>query len=907
MKRFITNLKSTYVGLLTALFMLLLCSQFTAAQIAWSDVGAFNGDINASTVDGSGNVYVGGAFTVAGGVTAGHVAMWDGSKWNVLGSGVNGTVNAIAVSGSNVYVGGSFTTAGGSSANYVAKWNGSAWSALGSGTGAAVNALAVDGSGNIYVGGTFTTAGGSGANYIAMWNPTGSSWSALSTGMNGAVQAIAISGSNVYAGGSFTLAGGSSANRIAKWNGSAWSQLDANGTNGTVYALAFRNTDLYIGGSFGYAGGSAANNIVRWTGSAWSYLINGSYNGVDGTVYSLAVDASNYVYLGGTFTAGYNNYWGTQIVKYNQTNNSFTDLSGPVGTVKAIAVSGTNVYPGGSFTQIYFTPIKYFAKYNGSAWSAVGSGIGGTVNVVYVNGTDVYFGGSFTTAGGIAANNIAKWNGSQWSALGSGVTGGVVNAIAVKGSYVYAGGTFTTAGGTAANAIAKWDGSTWATVGTNTFVGTIYAMAVSGNYVYVGGNITSNYGTSANNVLGLNTTDGILYRLPHNFDNNGTNGPVYALTGDGVGGVYVGGNFTAIGSLFPAHYSIAKWSGSAWSKLSGGTNATVRAIALIGTDVYAGGDFTTADYNDGSNVGANYVAKYSGGTWSALGAGTDGAVYSLVSSGSSLYAGGNFNTAGGTSVNYCAKYASSTWTSLGGTVFGTVTTMGYTGGSMYVAGTFASYHQNIAKFTDGVNPLPVELNSFTGSSANNIVTLNWKTATETNNYGFEIERTTTIGHPEQANAPIYDPVGRDDNWTKIGFVEGNGTTNAPKSYSFVDKSASGKTSYRLKQIDRDGKFEYSQTVEVTAISTPKEFALAQNYPNPFNPTTAISYQLSANGFTTLKIYDAIGREVATLVNEVKEAGSYSAQFDGAKLSSGIYFAKLTSDKKTQMKKLLLLK
>jgi hypothetical protein len=144
-------------------------------------------------------------------------------------------------------------------------------------------------------------------------------------------------------------------------------------------------------------------------------------------------------------------------------------------------------------------------------------------------------------------------------------------------------------------------------------------------------------------------------------------------------------------------------------------------------------------------------------------------------------------------------------------------------------------------------------------------------------------------------------------WSKIGFVEGNGTTNAPKSYSFTDKSANGKTSYRLKQIDRDGKFEYSQTVEMMVVNTPKSFALEQNYPNPFNPTTAIGYQLSANSFTTLKVYDAIGREVATLVNEVKDAGYYSAQFDGAKLSSGIYFAKLTSSGKTQIRKLVLMK
>jgi hypothetical protein len=219
-----------------------------------------------------------------------------------------------------------------------------------------------------------------------------------------------------------------------------------------------------------------------------------------------------------------------------------------------------------------------------------------------------------------------------------------------------------------------------------------------------------------------------------------------------------------------------------------------------------------------------------------------------------------------------------------------------------------------ALLTISSQALPVELTSFTAKIAEKSVELKWNTATETNNYGFEIERTTTTGHPEQANAPKGASTPSPKNgsvaqhdWVRIGFVEGNGTTNAPKSYSFVDKSASGKISYRLKQIDRDGKFEYSQTVEVTAANTPKEFALEQNYPNPFNPTTAISYQLSAFGFTTLKIYDALGREVATLVNEVKEAGSYSAQFDGAKLSSGVYFYKLQSGNSAAVKKLTIMK
>ncbi len=196
-------------------------------------------------------------------------------------------------------------------------------------------------------------------------------------------------------------------------------------------------------------------------------------------------------------------------------------------------------------------------------------------------------------------------------------------------------------------------------------------------------------------------------------------------------------------------------------------------------------------------------------------------------------------------------------------------------------------------FNGGI-ALPVELTLFTAASERNAVLLHWNTATEINNYGFEIEK-SKMGE------------GRSEMWEKIGFVEGNGTTNAPKSYSFTDKSAPGKTSYRLKQIDRDGKFEYSQEVEVIALSTPKEFALGQNYPNPFNPTTTIGYQLPANGRTTLKIYDAIGREVATLVSEVKEAGYYSVQFDGAHLASGIYLYRLNAEGKSAVRKMHLVK
>ena len=220
---------------------------------------------------------------------------------------------------------------------------------------------------------------------------------------------------------------------------------------------------------------------------------------------------------------------------------------------------------------------------------------------------------------------------------------------------------------------------------------------------------------------------------------------------------------------------------------------------------------------------------------------------------------------------------------------GKIVTVGYipSGGNRQFA---------VIRYTGSSSPLPVELVSFTASAKLLSVELQWNTATEVNNYGFEIERTVISDQSSVIS------------WSKAGFVEGNGTTNASKEYSYNDRNVgTGKYLYRLKQVDRDGKFSYSQSVEVEVGNLPKVFTLEQNYPNPFNPSTVISYQLPANSQVTLKVYDAIGREVATLVNEVKEAGNYSVTFDASRFSSGIYFARLQSGDKVQLKKMLLIK
>ena len=196
--------------------------------------------------------------------------------------------------------------------------------------------------------------------------------------------------------------------------------------------------------------------------------------------------------------------------------------------------------------------------------------------------------------------------------------------------------------------------------------------------------------------------------------------------------------------------------------------------------------------------------------------------------------------------------------------------------------------------------VPVELKSFTANTRNGNVYLNWATATESNNAGFEIERSIKIGR-----------VGGDaqnNNWNKIGFIRGSGTSNVEKNYSFKDATVNkGKYSYRLKQIDRDGKFQYQNEASVIIGIEPNKIVLDGNYPNPFNPNTIISYQIPVKGNVTLKIFDILGKEVATIVNEIKEEGFHQVNFNASSLVSGVYYSKLQSNGQSEIKKMVLMK
>ena len=334
------------------------------------------------------------------------------------GNGVNNNVRVLTVfddgTGPALYAGGEFTMAGGVPANSIAKWTGTAWAPLGGGL-SAFGPLALtgfdDGTGPaLYAGGHFIEADGVAVNKIAKWN--GTAWAPLGSGMNAAVFALTVfddgTGPALYAGGGFTMAGGVPVNFIAKWTGTAWEPVGG-GVDAGVKALTVFDGALYAGGAFFHAGGVDALRVAKWDGTAWAPL----GNGLDATPNALTVfDAA--LYAGGDFN------------------------------------------PGG------------VAKWTGTAWEPLGSGVnccGVSALTVFDECSGLYpalyAGGGFDMAGGVPANRVAKWTGTAWEPLGSGLEVGD-GAFALSGfddgtgPALYAGGRFFIAGGVPSAFIGKW-------------------------------------------------------------------------------------------------------------------------------------------------------------------------------------------------------------------------------------------------------------------------------------------------------------------------------------------------------------------------------------------------------------------------------------------------------------------
>ncbi len=466
------------------------------------------------------------------------------------------------------------------------------------------------------------------------------------------------------------------------------------GTNDRVFALAVIGTTLYAGGAIDTAGGLAASRIAMWDGGGWAPLGKGI----------TSPDTTARVY--------------------------------------ALAVIGTDLYVAGKFVKAGDVTANGIAKWNGSEWSALGSGFnaGATAYALEVIGSELYAGGDFTTAGGVTVGRIAKWNGAAWSALGTGTNaGGTVRALEAGGTDLYAGGTFTSIDSVDAKHIAKWNGAAWSALGTGTEGTGVFALAADGADLYVGGDFAMAGGVSASRIAKWN-------------------GSLWSALGAGVGSpglpkitalamvggdLYVGGGFLTAGGQSALY--VAKWDGDAWFPLDTGMAGglvAVDALAVIGDDVYAGGSFTSA-----GDATASYVAKWDGEDWSELGDAGNGGFPSAVFSvrGTDLYAGGSVpTTIKGLELKNIGRWNGSGWSALDGGVLGNVSDMAWLGDDLIVVGSISKAGdvtlKNVARWNGTTwsevgTPGPTAVlyavavkdsNIYTSGSFNGFVTYVWK-------------------------------------------------------------------------------------------------------------------------------------------------------------------------------------
>ncbi|MBX3733969.1 MAG: hypothetical protein KF791_15445 [Verrucomicrobiae bacterium] len=445
-------------------------------------------------------------------------------------------------------------------------------------------------------------------------------------------------------------------------------------------AVAVTADGAYVGGSFNRigavlagAGSLAANGIARWDGRVWHALGSGLENFLnplfDGTVHAIAVDGTD-VYVGGTFTTA-GGEPASRIARWDGTR--WWPLGpGLNGAVQSITIHGGQVYVGGSFSAAGDVPLLGIGRWDGAGWSPIGSGLAANfrIRAIAVHDGRIYAGGNFFViqAGGTLIRSIAEWDGEQWSPVGSGVNM-EVNALAVYGGNLMAAGNFTTAGNVPANLIARWDGAAWSPLGSGLGGGLFPAantLVVHEGALVAGGTFTTAGEVPVTGLARWNGTDWGAYADPLNTS-IGVVGTVAALAA-GSAGVYAVGNFSEAGSSTVP--GLALWDGGQWSAMGSGVAGSVQAAVSTPEGTYVGGQFPTA-----GGVRVNSITVRRGGAWHPLGGGVQalgqpGLIRAIATHGSQVYVGGSFSVAGGVATTNVARWDGATWSALGGGLFG---------------------------------------------------------------------------------------------------------------------------------------------------------------------------------------------------------------------------------------------
>ncbi len=876
----------------------------------------------------------------ASGVTRGAATIINGTLTQTSGALANGgflvTVNGTHIAGSNVVSGtGGYTLGSGASfsTSHVSGVNGN---------------ITASGTKTFNTNNNFTFNGGS-AQVTGTFMPTSiaaltiSNTSGVTLSQNASASgAVTVNSSCTLDASTFTLSAGSYTNNgIIQFGGASNGVAISSGTvqyslasgGQTIASGTYNNLTLSNSSNTNTAGGNLTVNgtLTTTAGGTFNMGVNSlsvttvSHSGILQTQNGSATPISSGKTWGGTVQ--YSSTTGGQTIANGIYNNLTLNNSSNTNTTNGnIAVSGTlttttggtlnmgsSTLSAGSYTNngtiqfggasngvpISSGTIEYTSltggqliesgTYNNLILSNT-SGINTAGGNLTVNGTlTTTIGGKLSMGNLVLSANSYIHNGSiQFTGFLNGVaisTGTIeyngANQIVTSGTYnnlTLSGSAIKTISADTVNGILSLQGT--ATVSTAPTYGVSSSLEYAGSAAQTTGpellatmiqpvtinntnGVNLNAATTLNN-SGLAFTNGNLFLGANNLTLSGTTSVFGAAAGkcivtNGAGGVVQSVALTSV--VYPV-----------------GPNATTyNPVTLTGTGAHVTDNFTVsvADTNNPSTDNDNIAVKRTWKISEQVATGSDVNIalqWDLANAGSGL----------DTTIAIVYSYNGAAYAEL---------TSNISVGSPYIS-TANNVNDFSGQYFTVANQggfLPVQLTSFNVAAKGNDVIVSWATKTEISNDKFEIQRAE----------------GKTENYKTIASVAGNGTSNVEHNYSYADKVKSGTYSYRLKQVDTDGKVHYSDVRSVSIV--PEKISLGQNYPNPFNPNTTIQYELPATQHVVLKVYNVIGEEIATLVNEEKPAGSYAVPFNASQLSSGMYFYKLQTKNFTNVKQMVLIK
>ena len=585
------------------------------------------------------------------------VYSWDGSHWNAVGTDYNDVVSALIVWDGGLVAAGDFSSIAGIAANNIAFWNGHAWSPLGQGTNGSIGSLAIW-DGKLVASGIFSSAGGVEAQGLAVWD--GSQWSAISPyNVNGSTGALTVSDGNLIAVGSYYDEEiRSYASYIVSWNGTNWTLLSPV-YYFSIYSLTPWNGGIVVGGWSKFDPWEGrANNIMFWNGS-WSNLGEGMDHWVDAfTVWDGKLVAGGRFNYAGQVSANHVAFYDELDISSGHWSPMGSGVNTTCYGVEALTTWNNKLVAGGVFTSAGGVPANYVAAWDGSRWSALGSGTSSPVWALTTWNGKLVAGGDFYSAGGMFVDHVAIWDGSKWSALGSGVNDTVKALTVWNGSLVVA-GCFTSASGVNVSNVALWNGLSWSPMGS--------AMkdCVDSLTVWNGSLVAD--GT-------FHTEDSWLYHATVWNDSE------WSILGEqGAGPVITvwNGSLVASGSfnvedpdpyIQARGYAVGIWNGSAWLPLGASPDAKLlvnwdqggvvtglqyspASLTVWNGSLVAGGSSSTWAYPF-----AGSVDVWNGTNWTALGRHMSSSVMVLNVWNGRLYAGGYFDYADYFTVNNIAYW-----------------------------------------------------------------------------------------------------------------------------------------------------------------------------------------------------------------------------------------------------------